>query len=103
MNSRRPDLTDTERSELMLRIADWLRVGKTQSVSAIAAQIGKSPAHVSKSLLRQGVAPRQKSRPVTIVGIGVVPQPQTTIRKLRKAFPDVQWTVARVLPIRDKE
>lgn len=66
-------------------------------VSEIAKAIGRSDSYVAKSLARQGVQPSQTARPVTIVGIGIVPQPKTALRKLRQAYPDVQWTIARVL------
>lgn len=84
------------KTELMER--DVLRLhGDGNSVTQIASATGKSLATVANAMRRLNIPAQQHVRPVMLVGVGRFGSPTKTLKKLRKQFPDVQWTLGRVM------
>ena len=68
-----------------------------QTMTQIAVSLKISTGAVANVMRRLQIPTTQEVRPITIVGIGVVSQPKIAIEKLRELFPEMQWTLARVI------
>ncbi len=77
------------------RVSEMHASGMT--MTQIADAIKLSTGAVSTIMRRLQIPTTQEVRPITIVGIGVVSQPKIAIEKLRELFPEMQWTLARVI------
>jgi hypothetical protein len=70
-------------------------------VQQIADAINRPVPSVCKAMRRMGIEATQEVRPITIVGIGSTAMPSVMLRKLRQVYPEIAWTLARVIPEKD--